>query len=184
MGDDVTTHGADRAQRQQRIQNGENGERTEHWELRKQLLAGCCCCYCCCWYCCEDLAPLSFPVPVFLLSNGLSAVLRLSAARERQIVSRGRDRRDGQSAAHCGQGTLGPSDAAWVAIQVVTLHLNPNKNAFDVNIDVPPALSPSLWAPFLPRIKQIIEIEFEFERRLRFQLIKSGSQKLTKRATP
>lgn len=145
MGDDVTTHGADTAQRQQSIQNAENGERerTEYWELRKQLLAGC---YCC-WYCCEDLAPLSFPVPVFLLSNGLSAVLRLSAAQEKQrrwVGEGDRERRDGQSAAHCGQGTLGPSDAAWVAIQVVTLHLSPNKNAFDVDVDVPlPALSPS-----------------------------------------
>jgi len=33
---------------------------------------------------------------------------------------------------HCGQGTLGLLATAWVAIQVVTLHLSPNKNAFDV----------------------------------------------------
>lgn len=60
-----------------------------------------------------------------------------------------REGRDGQSAAHCGQGTLGPSDAAWVAIQVVTLHLSPNKNAFDVDVDVPPFPLSSFPSPSL-----------------------------------
>lgn len=95
----------------------------------------------------KDLTPLSFPVPVVLLSNALSAVLRLSVSGPgHQHKSKSRPQAESLTHTHCGQGTLGPLATAWVAIQVVTLALSLNKNAFDV-------LAP--W----PTFKQIIEIE-------------------------
>lgn len=119
MGDDVTTHGDGlKSERVGKERRGE-GRGKGYTKWLNQMS--------------EDLTPLSFPVPVFLLSNSLSAVLLLSAATRLLFKLAVHGQNTGsRDQTHCGQGTLGLLATAWVAIQVVTLHLSPNKNAFDV----------------------------------------------------